>query len=114
MLMPRSLLMVALMTSALSANEPPVQGLRIAIDDAAPNVESAKLRGAADAWRDILQRHTFRILYFGPQWPAGKALIDQVTGFRIEIVTYSAVSSTFAEEVNGYNDVMRFWYEHNK
>jgi hypothetical protein len=62
----------------------------------------ASALGVAKANRDI-QAGVLRILV--AEWPADKSLLDEATGYRVEVVT-----DLVAEELAAYNQTMRDWF----
>lgn len=79
--------------------------------DKNPNaVSAAKELGSAAAAKDI-KKGVFRILYFGQPRSADKPLVDDVTGYRVQIVAGCTVSSPFVAEVEAYNDAMRDFHD---
>jgi hypothetical protein len=58
--------------------------------------------GAAKANKDI-QAGVLRILV--AEWPADKALVDEATGYRVDVVT-----DLVPEELEAYNQTMRDWF----
>jgi hypothetical protein len=69
-------------------------------------IEIAKSRGRESAKRDI-KNGIFRILYFGKPWSVGKPLIDETTGYKVQIVAGCIVTAEFVEEVGAYNAIMK-------
>lgn len=55
---------------------------------------------------DIAAERT-RILYCGKPWSAGKPLIDDETGYRVEIMAGCTVSRNFVRLLDAYNSTMR-------
>jgi len=74
-------------------------------------VEAAKLQGAETAAQDI-KAGVFRILYYGEPYPL-KPLVDEATGYRVQIVAGCVVSSQFVAEADAYNQAMRDWHAKN-
>lgn len=72
-------------------------------------VAVSKKRGAATAAKDI-EAGTLRILYYGKPWSAGKPLVDDATGFRVQIIGGCASSEPFRAEVEAYNSIMRAFH----
>jgi hypothetical protein len=75
-------------------------------------VEAAKLQGAETATQDI-KDGVFRILYHGEPYSTGKPLVDEATGYRVQIVGGCVVSSQFVAEADAYNQAMRDWHAKN-
>lgn len=72
-------------------------------------IEAGRVRGAAAARKDI-QAGKPRIRYYGKPWSANKPLIDDATGYPVEIVAGCIVDRDFAAEVHEYSDTMREWH----
>ena len=70
---------------------------------------AARVRGAENAARDI-HAGTLRILSLDKSLPSSKQLIDEVTGYRVELVGDLNPSVAFVAEVEAYNQVMRDWH----
>jgi hypothetical protein len=75
--------------------------------------EAGKLQGAAHARKDI-QAGELRILYCGKPWSVDKPLVDEATGYRVQIVGDCSVTEVFAAEVEAYNQAMRDWHAKTK
>ncbi len=98
--------------SVFAADESPITSQEISADNSPAAV--AKERGTATAAKDITAG-TFRILYFGEPWSVGKPLVDDATGYRIQIIGGCVVTTLFVAEVEAYNSAMRdFHAKHNK
>jgi hypothetical protein len=82
-------------------------------DDTPAAVEQAARRGAATAAADVKAGRPV-ILYYGKPWSADKALTDDATGLKVEIVGGCAVSKAFAAEVDAYNAAVRAWHAAKK
>ncbi len=81
-------------------------------NDATPEqVEAAKAQGAETAAADI-KAGVYRILYYGKPYPL-KPLVDEATGYRVQIVGGCIVTKTFVAEANAYNQATRDWYAKN-
>jgi hypothetical protein len=80
--------------------KPSVASKKVAI------LDEAKVLGIAKANKDI-QAGTLRILHSGDDWPTGKPLVDDVTGYRVELVTATTMTPA---EFEAYNQAMREWY----
>ena len=76
-------------------------------------VEAAKLQGAATATKDI-KAGELRILYFGLPWSNGKPLVDEATGYRVQIVGGCSITQAFAAEGTAYNQTMSEWHAKTK
>lgn len=74
-------------------------------------VDAAKLRGAEAATQDI-KSGVYRILYYGEPYPI-KPLVDDATGYRVQIVAGCVVSRQFVAEADAYNQAMRDWHAKN-
>lgn len=70
---------------ALAADESPILSPAIATDNSPAAISAAKERGAAAAAKDI-NAGTLRILYFGKPWSVERPLVDDATGYRVQIV----------------------------
>ena len=77
------------------------------------DIEAAKIQGAATATKDI-KAGELRILYFGQPWSNGKPLVDEATGYRVQIVAGCIVSNQFVAEVEAYNKTMHDWHAKTK
>jgi hypothetical protein len=95
------------------AEDSPITSNQISADNSPTAVAAAKKRGKEAADKDI-KKATFRILYFGAPWSAGKALVDDTTGYRVMIVGGCVATSAFVTEVEGYNSAMRQWHAKEK
>ncbi len=69
-------------------------------------LDEAKASGIAKANKDI-QAGVLRILHLGDDWPTGKPLVDEVTGYRVELLTATTMTPA---ELEAYNQTMRDWY----
>lgn len=96
-----------------AADESPIVSQRISADNNPAAVAAAKERGAATAAKDI-KAGTLRILYYGIPWSVGRPLVDDATGFRVQIIGGCTVTTPFSAEVQAYNDAMREWHAKNK
>lgn len=90
--------------STFAADESPIVSKEISTDNSPAAVAAAKERGAATAAKDI-KAGTLRILYYGKPW-GGKTLIDEATGYRVQIVAGCDVSEVFVAEVEAYNSAV--------
>ncbi|MFW5431873.1 MAG: hypothetical protein ACKE5M_03145 [Methylophilaceae bacterium] len=109
--------------SAIESNDGKVAGAtgRMESSDAAskPSLAARKqnlpagesVSGKALAKQDI-QAGNLRILFAGEVWPEDKPLVDEETGFRIEL-TKNAPIQMLENEVEAYNQTMRDWYHAN-
>jgi hypothetical protein len=107
------LLCVGFAVGAFAEEDSPIKDPSISADASPVAVAAAKARGAARAQRDIMAK-TFRILYFGIPWSVGKPLVDEATGYRVQIVGDCVAGTAFAAEVNAYNQAMREWHSKQK
>ena len=82
-------------------------------DNSEKAIAATAAKGAEAAAKDIAAG-VFRIFYFGIPWSSGKPLVDDQTGFRVQIVAGCDVSQPFVAEVDAYNRVMRDWHTRNK
>ena len=71
-----------------------------------PKIGATKAQGIAKAKQDI-QAGVLRIL--ATEWPANKLLVDEATGYHVQVVKDLA-----AEELAAYNQTMRDWYMEKK
>jgi len=69
-------------------------------------LDEAKVLGIVKANKDI-QAGALRILHSGDDWPTDKPLVDDVTGYRVELVTATTMTPA---ELEAYNQAMREWY----
>lgn len=74
--------------------------------------ELAAVSGAALAKKDI-QAGTLRIFYAENDWPVYKPLLDDETGFQVQMVENSDIKLS-NDELEAYNQTMRHWYYANK
>ena len=90
----------------------PIHSPEMAPNATAKEVEAAKVQGAETAAQDI-KAGVFRILYLGVPYPNGKPLVDDATGYRVQIVGGCSVSNRFVAEADAYNQMMRDWHAKN-
>ena len=95
--------------SVFAADESPITSSAISADNSPAAVTAAKQSGAATAAKDI-KAGTFRILYFGKPWSVGKPLVDDATGYRVQILGGCDVTAPFTSEVEAYNNAMRAFH----
>ena len=93
-----------------AADESPIVSPTISSDNSPAAIAAAKERGAATAAKDI-KAGTLRILYYGIPWSVGRPLVDDGTGYRVQILGGCTVTTPFSAEVQAYNGAMR---EHAK
>jgi hypothetical protein len=98
--------------SVFAADESPISSSAISTDNSPAAVAAAKERGAAIAAKDI-KAGTLRILHFGKPWSVGKALVDDATGYRVQILGGCVVTSPFVAEVEAYNSAVRAFHAKN-
>jgi hypothetical protein len=108
-----SILAVVATTSCLAAEQSPIASAEVSTNNSPKAIAAAKERGATSAAKDI-KAGKFRILYFGKPWSAGKPLMDDATGYRVEIVAGCVVGEEFVAEVEAYNGAMRTWHSKHK
>ncbi len=108
-----TLLLVFAATVRPHSDDSPIRSAPISADNGPGVVAAARERGATTAVKDI-RAGTFRILYFGLPWSSGKRLIDEATGYRVQVVEGCVVGAPFAAEVDSYNRVMREWHAKHK
>lgn len=94
-------------------DESPIVSPRISSDNSPATLAAAKERGAAAAARDI-KAGTLRILYWGIPWSVGKPLVDEATGYRVQVIAGCVVGEAFTTEVQAYNSAMRDWHARPK
>jgi hypothetical protein len=82
-------------------------------DDSDAAVEKAGKRGAETATADIKAGRPV-ILYYGKPWSAGKPLVDDGTGLKVEVVGGCGVTKAFVAEVDAYNATVRAWHAKQK
>jgi hypothetical protein len=92
----------------LAEESSPILSPEISTDNSPEAITAAKERGKQSAQRDI-RAGEFRILYYGKPWSSGKPLVDETTGYRIQIIAGCEVSAAFIAEVTAYNQTMRDW-----
>jgi hypothetical protein len=68
----------------------------------------AEDKGRARAAEDIRAGKP-HIAYYGKPWSAGRPLIDESSGLRVEIVEGCVVTGEFVAETDAYNAAMREW-----
>lgn len=85
----------------------PIRSPEVGRNATAQEVAAAKLQGAETAAADI-KAGVFRILYYGEPYPL-KPLVDDATGYRVQIIAGCEVSSQFVAEADSYNDAVRGW-----
>ena len=90
-------------------DEFPISSTPISMDNSPAAVAAAKERGAATATKNI-KSGTLRILCFGQPWPVGKALVDDATGYRVQILAGCDMTEPFVAEVEAYNAAMRAFH----
>lgn len=105
-----TLLLFLLMTGlvagrAFAAEKSPVSSPELTEDTSPAAIAKARERGAASAARDI-KEGTLRILYYGLPWGMNKPLVDEKTGWRIQVVGGCTVMEPFRAEVEAYNNAM--------
>ena len=98
--------------SVFAADESPISSSAISTDNSPAAVAAAKERGTATAAKDI-KAGTLRILYFGKPWSVGKPLVDDATGYRVQILDGCVVTSPFVAEVEAYNSAVRAFHAKN-
>jgi hypothetical protein len=100
-----SLFLAGLVTgSAFAADESPISSTSISNDNSPAAVAAAK---------DI-KAGTLRILYFGKPWSAGKPLVDDGTGYRVQVLAGCVVTEPFVAEVEAYNSAVRAFHTKNR
>ena len=96
----------------MAADKSPISSIGISTDNSSLAVAAAKKCGAATAAKDI-KAGTLRILYYGKPWSIGKPLVDEATGYRIQVITGCDLSETFVAEVEAYNSAVRAFHTKN-
>ncbi len=91
------------------AEDSPISSLQVSTNNSPKCIAAAKERGAATAAKDI-KAGKLRILHFGQPWSANKPLVDEATGYRVQIIADCIVGKEFAAEVEAYNRSMREWH----
>jgi hypothetical protein len=105
-----SLFLAVLVTgSTFAADKSPISSIGISADNSSSAVAAAKERGAATASKDI-KRGTLRILYYGKPWSIGKPLVDDATGYRIQVIAGCDITEPFVAEVEAYNNAVRAFH----
>jgi hypothetical protein len=99
--------------SAFAADESPISSTSISTDNSLAAVAAAKERGTATAAKDI-NAGTLRILYFGKPWSAGRPLVDDATGYRVQVLAGCVVTEPFVAEVEAYNSAVRAFHTKNR
>jgi hypothetical protein len=77
--------------------------------DGSAALSAARTKGAEHAARDI-QSGMLRILTLEKSWPVGKPLVDEATGYKVEIVADRANNEVERAEMDAYNQTMREWH----
>jgi hypothetical protein len=104
-----TLIIAAVARPALAGEKSPIISPEMGTNSSPKDIETAKLQGAATATKDI-KAGELRILYFGEPWSNGKPLVDEATGYRVQILAGCVVTSQFVAEVEAYNKTMRDWH----
>jgi len=94
---------------AVAADKSPIRSPIISTNNSPEAVAAAKKQGEKTAAKDI-KAGVFRILYFGGPWSQGKPLVDEQTGYRVQIGAGCIVSKPFVAEVEAYNRTIRDWH----
>ncbi|MFA5190772.1 MAG: hypothetical protein WC740_08600 [Verrucomicrobiia bacterium] len=89
-----------------AAEKSPITSSEMSTNNSPEAIAAAKNRGQETATKDI-KAGELRILYFGKPWSASKPLVDETTGYRVQIVGGCCVSEAFVAEVAAYNATMR-------
>lgn len=95
--------------SVFVADESPISSTAISTDNSPAAIAAAKERGAATASKDI-KRGTLRILYYGKPWSIGKPLVDDATGYRIQVIAGCDITEPFVAEIEAYNNAVRAFH----
>jgi|LakMenEpi03Aug12_release.lakeMendotaPanAssembly.Ray.scaffolds.fasta_scaffold06858_16 hypothetical protein len=95
--------------SVFAADESPISSTAISTDNSPAAIAAAKERGAATASKDI-KTGTLRILYYGKPWSIGKPLVDDATGYRIQVIAGCDITEPFVAEVEAYNNAVRAFH----
>jgi hypothetical protein len=94
---------------ASAGERSPIISPEMGTNRSSKDIEVARRQGAATATKDI-KAGVFRILYVGKPWSRGKPLVDEATGYRVQVVGGCTVTKAFATEVTAYNKTMRDWH----
>jgi len=105
-----TVIIAAVAWPVVAAERSPISSPQISTNNNPKAVAAAKDRGAKTATKDI-KAGVLRILYFGEPWSRGKPLVDETTGYRIQIVAGCEVGQSFVAEVDAYNRTMRDWHK---
>ena len=108
-----ALIAVAVAWPVLAAERSPIESPEMGTNNSPQEVVVARERGARSAAKDI-QAGELRILYFGMPWSSDKPLVDEATGYRVQIVAGCVVTAGFVAEVDAYNQAMRDWHAKTK
>lgn len=84
----------------------PILSNMFSAEEDASAVAAARKIGAESATADI-NNGKLRILYYGKPRSSDKPLIDDETGYRVQIVAGCIVSTTLVAEVDAYNLAMK-------
>jgi hypothetical protein len=93
----------------LAEETSPIISPEISTNNKPEAIAAAKKLGKQSAQRDI-KAGAFRILYYGKPWSTGKPLVDETTGYRVQIIAGCSVSEPFIAETAAYNQTMRDWH----
>lgn len=108
-----TLIIASVAWPALAGEKSPIISPEMGTNSSPKDIDAAKLQGAATATKDI-KSGALRILYFGKPWSTGRPLVDEATGYRVQIVAGCKVTSQFVAEVEAYNKTMRDWHARTK
>lgn len=108
-----TLIATAVACPTLAAEQSPITSSAMSTNNSPEAVVAAKTRGQKTATKDI-KAGELRILHFGQPWSNGKPLVDETTGYRVQIVGGCLVGEPFVAEVEAYNKTMRDWHAKTK
>lgn len=100
----------ALRTAAtVSPAHSPVSEASAGTDASPVAIAAAAKRGETSATAD-LKVGQMRIFHYGKPWSQGKPLLDDASGYRVEVLGGCAVTAQFVAEVDAYNRTVREWH----
>jgi hypothetical protein len=108
-----TLMAVPVAWPAATPERSPIKSPQISTNNSPAAVAAVKNQGSRTAPEDI-DAGILQILYFGKPWSQGKPMVDEATGYRVQIVGGCVVSRSFVAEVEGYNNTMRDWHTKTK
>lgn len=103
--------------TATAENAPPAEDIDETMDFLRKLRPDSKVEDPVASGRrladDDLADGTARILYYGEPWSAGKPLVDDQTGYPVEIVAGCIVTRDFIQLVDAYNTKVRAHFRAN-